>query len=103
MVVLSVHNTGSYIPPEILPRVFERFYRADSHRTRDGRHGGLGLSIAAEIVAAHGGRMQAASDPETGTEFRAYLPAPVETPAVDAAKQGRLAARLMSRPTPGRT
>jgi signal transduction histidine kinase len=102
MVVLSVRNTGSYIPPEVLPRVFERFYRADSHRTRDGRHGGLGLSIAAEIVAAHHGRIEAESDPESGTVFRVSLPVPVEAAIVEPAKQGRKAVRLLSKPTGGR-
>jgi hypothetical protein len=76
--VIAVHNTGSYIPPDALARVFERFYRADPSRRRDGRHGGLGLSIAQEIAAAHGGRITAASDPRTGTEFRLELPLPTE-------------------------
>jgi signal transduction histidine kinase len=71
---IAVHNTGSYIPPDALARVFERFYRADPARRRDGRNGGLGLSIAQEIAAAHGGRITAASDPDTGTEFRLELP-----------------------------
>jgi signal transduction histidine kinase len=93
-VLLSVHNTGSYIPPDVLPRVFERFYRADSHRTRDGRHGGLGLSIASQIVAAHGGTIEASSDPGTGTEFRVLLPVPVEASAVEAPRPAGLAARL---------
>jgi two-component system OmpR family sensor kinase len=93
-VVLSVHNCGSYIPPDVLPRIFERFYRADRHRSRDGRHGGLGLSIASEIVAAHGGTIEASSDPERGTEFRVILPAPVDAVAVEAARQPGLAARL---------
>jgi signal transduction histidine kinase len=93
-VLLSVHNTGSYIPPDVLPRVFERFYRADPHRTRDGRHGGLGLSIAAEIVAAHGGRIDAASHPQAGTTFRVLLPAPAEAGEPETPKPGGIAARL---------
>ena len=91
VLVLSVHNTGSYIAPEVLPRVFERFYQGEPHRTRDGRHGGLGLSIASEIVAAHGGRIEAASDPETGTIFRVYLPIPVEATASEPARPSGLA------------
>lgn len=73
-VAISVHNTGSYIPPEHLPRIFERFYQVDPARTRDGRHGGLGLAIAREIVLAHGGTITAYSDVHTGTEFRVVLP-----------------------------
>jgi len=69
---VSVQNTGSYIPPEDLKRVFERFYRVD--RARSGRNGGLGLSIVAEIVAAHGGQVQALSSVDEGTEFRFTLP-----------------------------
>jgi signal transduction histidine kinase len=93
-VILSVHNTGSYIPPEALSRVFERFYRADTHRSRDGRHGGLGLSIASEIVAAHGGAIEASSNPETGTEFRVLLPVPVEASLAEPPKPTGLTARL---------
>ncbi len=73
-VTISVHNTGSSIPPEHLSRLFERFYQADPSRARDGRHGGLGLAIAREIVAAHDGTIAATSDPVTGTEFTVVLP-----------------------------
>ena len=102
-VVLSVHNSGSYIPPDVLPRVFERFYRADTHRSRDGRHGGLGLSIASEIVAAHGGSIDASSDPETGTQFRVVLPIPLDASAVESSKPTGRTSRLplpMRRTTP---
>ncbi|MFN8556034.1 MAG: HAMP domain-containing sensor histidine kinase [Dehalococcoidia bacterium] len=71
-VTVRVHNPGAYIPPEHLPRLFERFYQVD--RSRSGPHGGLGLAIAAEIVAAHGGAIGAASDRDTGTEFAVTLP-----------------------------
>lgn len=70
---VCVHNSGSYIPPADLSRVFERFYRVD--RARSGRNGGLGLAIVAEIVAAHGGHVEASSSAEDGTEFRFTLPA----------------------------
>lgn len=73
-VLICVHNTGSYIPPEHLNRIFERFYQVDPSRTRDGHQGGLGLAIVKEIVSAHGGTISAASDPQTGTEFRVLLP-----------------------------
>lgn len=71
-IVVSVHNTGSYIPPEDLSRVFERFYRVE--RARSGRNGGLGLAIASEVVAAHGGAIEAKSTRDDGTEFRFVLP-----------------------------
>jgi signal transduction histidine kinase len=70
---IAIHNTGSYIPPADLSRVFERFYRVE--RARTGRNGGLGLAIVAEIVAAHGGRVEASSSMTEGTEFRVLLPA----------------------------
>ena len=68
---IGVHNTGSFIAPEDLPRVFERFFQVDRARARKG---GLGLSIVAEIVEAHGGRVHAVSDAGRGTEFIVTLP-----------------------------
>ena len=80
---IAVHNTGSYIPPEQLSRIFERFYRVE--RARSGRNGGLGLAIASEVVAAHGGRIEANSSPATGTEFCVRLPAaPLQLAALHA-------------------
>jgi signal transduction histidine kinase len=73
-VCVSVHNTGSYIPPEDLPRVFERFFQVDRARARKGGSSGLGLAIVAEIVEAHGGSVSAKSDERTGTEFIITLP-----------------------------
>jgi signal transduction histidine kinase len=72
--VLTVHNTGSYIPPEEAERVFERFYQVD--KARAGNAGsGLGLAIAREIVQAHGGRIDLQSTPQTGTSFVVRIPA----------------------------
>nr|MCU0514524.1 ATP-binding protein [Anaerolineae bacterium] len=70
MVSLSVHNSGVQIAPEVLPRLFESFYRGDAARARtdDGRGTGLGLAIARGLVEAHGGRLHARSD-ATGTTF----------------------------------
>jgi signal transduction histidine kinase len=70
-----VHNTGSYIPPQALPRIFERFYQAESNGSRADGNTGLGLAITREIVEAHGGEVVASSAPERGTEFVITLPA----------------------------
>jgi signal transduction histidine kinase len=87
-VTVAIHNTGSYIPPEDLPRVFERFFQVD--RSRAGRlsGSGLGLAIVREIVQAHGGSVDAASDLASGTTFTVRLPlhslrepAPLQFPA----------------------
>ena len=78
-ITLAVHNTGSYIPANDLPRVFERFYRVE--RARSGGNGGLGLAIASEIVGAHGGHIEASSTPDDGTVFRFTLPATVSLPS----------------------
>ena len=78
--VLTVHNTGSYIPPEEAERVFERFYQVD--KARAGSAGsGLGLAIAREIVQAHGGRIDLQSTPQTGTKFAVRIPALEPSPA----------------------
>ena len=72
LAVLEIFNTGKGITPEDLPRVFERFYRADKSRTGAG-NSGLGLSICKAIVEAHGGTMEAASA-AGGTTFTVRLP-----------------------------
>ena len=72
LAVLEIFNTGKGITPEDLPRVFERFYRAEKSRTGAG-NSGLGLSICKAIVEAHGGTMEAASA-AGGTTFTVRLP-----------------------------
>lgn len=73
--ILSVSDNGPGIPEDKISHIFERFYRADSARTR-GDHGGagLGLSIAAWIVSAHGGEIQAQNRAEGGCVFTIRLP-----------------------------
>lgn len=70
--VLSVRNTGEPIPPDCLPHVFDRFYRADAARTRERGGYGLGLAIAQRIAERHGGSIAAESG-AGGTEFRVTL------------------------------
>jgi two-component system, OmpR family, phosphate regulon sensor histidine kinase PhoR len=73
-VVLGVRDTGSGIPVEHLPRVFERFYRVDTARSRAAGGTGLGLSIVRHLVEAHGGRVRAESAPGQGTTIFATFP-----------------------------
>ena len=75
LAVLEIFNTGKGIAAEDLPRVFERFYRADKSRTGAG-NSGLGLSICKAIVEAHGGTLEATSV-TGGTTFTVRLPAAV--------------------------
>jgi two-component system phosphate regulon sensor histidine kinase PhoR len=74
-VSLIVSDTGSGIPAEHLPRIFERFYRADSGRSREAGGTGLGLAIVRHLVEAHGGMVRAESVVGTGTTIRIFFPA----------------------------
>jgi two-component system OmpR family sensor kinase len=72
---ITVSDTGSGIPPEDLPHIFERFYRVDRARARTVLGGaGLGLSIAFWITRSHGGRIDVASEPGKGSTFAVWLP-----------------------------
>jgi signal transduction histidine kinase len=71
---IRVADTGVGIDPQELPRIFDRFYRSDSSRSRATGGSGIGLSIAKAIVEAHGGSIHAASEPGRGSEFRITLP-----------------------------
>jgi two-component system, OmpR family, sensor histidine kinase BaeS len=74
-VEVAVTDTGEGIPPELLERVFERFFRVDPARTRTGGGSGLGLTISRAIVEAHGGRMWAESAGRGGARLVVRLPA----------------------------
>ncbi len=73
-VTVSVADTGSGIAPEHLPRIFERFYRADPGRSREEGGTGLGLAIVKHLVEAHGGRVEAHSSLGRGTTIRMFFP-----------------------------
>ncbi len=73
-VCLTVKDTGSGIPAEHLPRIFERFYRADLARDRESGGTGLGLAIAQEIVLAHHGTISVKSDVGKGSVFTVSFP-----------------------------
>jgi signal transduction histidine kinase len=73
--LISVTDTGKGIPPELLARIFERFYRIDGSRQAQGGGGsGLGLSIVRAIVEAHGGRVWAENAPGMGARIIFTLP-----------------------------
>ena len=69
---VSVRDTGVGILPEDLPRIFERFYKAD--RSRGGGGTGIGLAVARHAVEAHGGAIYAESTPGEGSIFTFTLP-----------------------------
>ena len=71
--VITVTDTGAGIPAEHLPRIWERLYRADASRSSRGL--GLGLSLVKAYVQAHGGTVEAASEPGRGSTFTVRLPA----------------------------
>jgi signal transduction histidine kinase len=74
-VEVAVSDTGAGIPAEHLPRLFERFYRADPARGRGEGGTGIGLAIARSVVEAHGGHIRAESRPGQGSIFTFDLPA----------------------------
>jgi len=76
-VELAIQDSGPGLKPEDLDRIFDRFYRTDSSRQRDGDFpsgSGLGLAIARSIVQAHGGQLSAESEPGNGLKVMIKLP-----------------------------
>ncbi|MCB1332377.1 MAG: two-component sensor histidine kinase [Roseivivax sp.] len=72
---ISVRDTGPGIDPVHVPRLTERFYRVDAHRSREKGGTGLGLAIVKHIVNRHRGRLRISSAPGKGTEVTILLPA----------------------------
>ncbi|MEF3530451.1 ATP-binding protein, partial [Citrobacter freundii] len=70
---LGVEKPGPPIPPQHLPRLFDRFYRVDPSRQRKGEGSGIGLAIVKSIVIAHHGKVSVTSDPYV-TRFILTLP-----------------------------
>jgi two-component system, OmpR family, sensor histidine kinase ResE len=72
---ISITDTGSGVPKETLPYLFDRFYQVDASRAGGESHGAdLGLAIVKEIVEAHGGRISVRSELGHGTTFVIHLP-----------------------------
>jgi len=84
---LRVVDHGPGIAPDHAARVFDRFYRADPGRSRESGGSGLGLSIAASIIAAHGGRLWQEPTPGGGATFGVRLPLAPATGPVTATSQ----------------
>ena len=74
MLEVAVSDTGAGIPEEDLPKIFDRFYRADKSRTRATGGRGLGLTISKGLVEAHGGTMRVESELGEGSTFAFTLP-----------------------------
>jgi signal transduction histidine kinase len=85
---VAVQDTGEGIPPGDLPRIFERFYQVDKSRRNDRRSGmGLGLAIVRQIIEAHGGTIQVASQIGQGSQFTVWLPLPTPDMATATARR----------------
>jgi len=78
--LVSVRDEGPGIDQVHIPRLTERFYRVDSHRSREMGGTGLGLAIVKHIINRHRGRLRIESEPEQGSECRVILPIPAHEP-----------------------
>ena len=83
LAVISVIDHGEGVPPQIREKIFQRFWRADSSRTRGTGGSGLGLAIVSGIVEAHQGSVEVVDTPGGGATFRVQLP--LHTERADAA------------------
>src|SRR5690606_20048784 len=71
---IAVIDHGDGVPPQIREKIFQRFWRADSSRTRETGGSGLGLAIVSSIVAAHHGTVSVTETPGGGATFRVSFP-----------------------------
>ena len=76
---IEVTDTGIGIPPEALPRVFDRFFRVDPSRSQASGGTGLGLAIVQGIMLLHGGKVEIVSQPGKGTRVILSMPASATT------------------------
>lgn len=81
---LSVEDSGVGIPPEVLPRIFERFWQVDTSSTRKFQGAGIGLALVRSLTEAMAGKVNVTSQVNEGTTFTVELP----TPAAEAAEEG---------------
>jgi PAS domain S-box-containing protein len=72
--VVEIADTGIGVPPEEIPRLFERFHRMENARSRSNEGSGIGLALVRELVGLHGGTITAASTEGEGTRFTIRLP-----------------------------
>jgi signal transduction histidine kinase len=86
---IEVRDSGIGIKPEVLPRIFERFFRADASRYAETPHAGLGLSIVKSYVDLMDGTIQVQSS-DAGTSFLVELPLHLPTPALTTAVRPKL-------------
>lgn len=77
-VMLQLSDTGTGIALDILPNIFDPFYKADKARSNPGYSAGLGLTIVGQVVNRHGGHIEVESEIGRGTTFRIFLPLPAE-------------------------
>lgn len=78
---VTVTDTGYGVPEEDQPRIFDRFYRPDTGRTRSRGGAGLGLAICKAIIDAHNGTITFTSQPGAGTTVRFTLPLAIPDPS----------------------
>jgi signal transduction histidine kinase len=96
-IVFSVRDYGIGIPPDELPRIFDRFYQVDSSSTRTFRGAGLGLSLVRDLLDHLGGTIDVQSTPGDGSKFLVTIPIRYEPPQpgdLDAGRSGDMVIRI---------